>query len=159
MATLTGISGGSGALANFAAFGNAGIAKFATLIPLIGKGTASGSGVYATLRRHGVLSGYQVPAGKKLVVVGALLRSSAGVNAEFGLGHGDTDVGFNSSSTPTNYMQNYVDFIPGINTLIFSSFMAVVPEGKYPYGIAAIGSGTWDATFHGYEIDAEATSI
>lgn len=156
MATLGSSGGGFGSFTNFAALKNSGYSKFATVVPLFGKTTSSGGAAYATLRRAGMLSGYQVPSGKKFTMLGALFNGGTG--GEFGIGHGDSDVGFLSSSAPTNFVQNFLDILTTGNGR-YISFIIIIPEGRYPYVVTPLSSGNGDSFVYGYELDAEATSI
>lgn len=96
----------------------------------------------STLRRANVASGFQVPSTKTLTVK-ALLYSS-GASARLTVGYGDTDVGNNSASAPTNPVTiggsttvsapwAYVSTNTANNPPagIFIDFQ--VPQNKYPY--------------------------
>lgn len=155
MATLGG-TGGSSVFSNFAALQNNGFSKFASVTTLVGRTTVGGSAYYATLRKLGDTFGYQVPNGKKLVLMGALITAAAGT--DIAIGHGDTDVGMLSSTTPTNFTQNYFD-ITTVATGQQMSFVAIVPAGRYPFMTAALSSANGYGYWYGYEINADATSI
>ena len=62
---------------------------------------ASGTSRYSTMANKNSSSGYQVPTGKKLVIY-ALKHYNSVVLSWFDFGYADNDVGFYTSTVPTN---------------------------------------------------------
>ena len=117
---------------------------------------------YATPRVFGESSGYQVPAGKKFIVMGIRIASNTPGFTTAALGSADADVGFNSGSPPTGDISITYD-IPAsaaIGTFKYS-LVAPIPENKYlSINNGSAGGGFAAATIiYGFEIDADATVI
>ena len=135
--------------------GNAAIKNIAKIKSFISSHTAANP--YATLRENGVLSGYIVPAGKKLVIVGGNLYSTVSTT-DWALGYADTDVGLNVGAPGINWTGNiYLNSIAAA-TPTATGILFVIPENKYPGAIFATG-GVAEALFYGYEIDQNAVLL
>lgn len=116
------------------------------LIVLVAAWKAGGGASNTTFRAPGATSGYQVTAGKSFYGVAAIFRGSigAGTNGNLLLGYGDTDVGVNSGSQPTNPASAFAgcDFTNGsgniqIQAAVTESLANImgskIPATKYPY--------------------------
>ncbi len=111
---------------------------FTDLTNLIVLTAAHSAGNLSTLRLPGASSGYQVPAGKTLKIWAIRQYTTSSYVAPTSLGYGDTDVGYNSGSTPTNpiyYSVGANAYTAGATTGITeTSLLFSVPTGKYVFG-------------------------
>lgn len=119
---------------------------------------------FATLREMGQTSGYQVPAGKKFVVVAVVIRTTGGsVGASLGLWGADSDVGFSSGSAPSNTdptvnsSDSNVYVMTAASELIELSSPYEIAATKYPYVYVTSGVGVWHV--YGFELDADAETL
>ncbi len=126
-------------------------------------GFVNGVGLNATLRELGETSGYLVPTGK---VFRILAYSISNYGSSDGLypGYGDTDVGQQSSSSPTGAVNPLSGGGFLINTTSANATNLVtlelslgsgllIPAETYPY-IASGGTMVGTILAHGYEEDA-----
>lgn len=99
---------------------------------------------FTTLRTTNGSSGYQVPGGKSLKIIG--YDSSVAVGAAaggLGILYGDTDVGLDSASAPTNPIyQNANGSASTILLAVSAGFFGAavnftIPTGKYPAVVCA----------------------
>lgn len=123
--------------------------------------TSAGGTRYATARALGGTAGYQVPGGDQFRIVAARITGDS--NPDWGIGYGDTDVGFNSASAPTTPV-----YIFGTSDAVFYSTTAggpsevafaepedttggfIVPASKYPFIVENAGTAFAGFLF-GYE--------
>jgi hypothetical protein len=106
-------------------------------IALLFNSYGSVSARYTTLRLNG--AAYQVPVGKKLILVAVEWSSSTAAGALFSGGYGDTSV-LDSASAPTNFVSNF--FSPGasgasVGAVAKGFIYAEVPAGKYPVSLTS----------------------
>lgn len=107
----------------------------------------------ATFRQPNGTSGYAVPGGQTLTIIGVQIHAAVGSSAQLGLVYSDNDVGFNSTTAFTNPVYQFGDanfsffrnpgvtangLAPGMPQSFATYFQ--VPTGKYP-GINHTGAG------------------
>ena len=111
-------------------------------------GCGSGGNLYGTARQLNASAGYQVPVGKtfRVLAVRTLQTTlSQGINT----GYGDTDVGKNSGSAPTNsvWASGDKDIIGMINSSQYGEYSwptnFTIPAGKYPACYVTTGGAAW----------------
>ena len=118
---------------------------FTDLTNMIVLNCAANSTKTSTARLPGGTSGYAVPAGKTLRILAMQLSGS--IDYGCSVGYGDTDVGINSASVPTNYL-NWVGHTsaPNASDKPFTpanggvSCNWTVPTGKYPCSDSSTGA-------------------
>lgn len=114
------------------------------------------SNSYSVLNEAKDASGaYQVPTGKKFVALAVICFSKVATYGTFGIGYGDTDIGEDSASQPTNPVLagGYI-FQGAFNTqkTEFAIRFEIAAE-KYGY-VGLIGASPRGCTVVGYEEDA-----
>lgn len=125
---------------------------FTNIADLIILATVNSTNLYGTFRISSGSSGYQVTSGKTYTVYAIrLFSTTASAWVSQAVGYGDTDVGLNSGSPPTNNVQSFGTAIPSVaGTADAEAPMKfAIPAQKYPY-IAGTG-GTCTAVIYGYE--------
>lgn len=114
---------------------------------------------FATLRDVNASSGYQVPAATTFRVAAVEIIYSGFISA-VEIGYGDTDVGMQSASAPTNVVypggsqSNFSIVGPGTNSSYQTSMQIDIPTGKYPCvgSLGAAGSAQAAVKVYGYEV-------
>ncbi|MDP3937090.1 MAG: hypothetical protein Q8R92_03035 [Deltaproteobacteria bacterium] len=124
-------------------------------------GVTAAAGVvrYTTLRKINAAAGYQVTAGKTLVITRILYTASA-VIAPWTAGYGDDDVAFSSAVAPANAVGSDGSLTPAGNLLLAATANVIydvdyyleVPAGKYPMIFLEQASDTVRVYFLGHEV-------
>ena len=130
----------------------------ANLIVLIGR--TSTTNRYSTGRLFSASSGYQVTAAKTLKIMAGRVRTGTASNEiQLRLGYGDTDVGQDSSSAPTNPVWNggdtsiaQISVIGTVATEFAADCYMNIPATKYPCIDDGSTGGGCSYTLYGYEV-------
>jgi hypothetical protein len=121
----------------------------------------AGSGVrYGTPVEFGTASGgsgYAVSASNVFIALGIKIAETGAVtNCPYGIGVGDTDVGFSSASAPTNATYGSTSptfFTTGTAVGVqYHSFCMRVPASKYLYVTTNDTNANTNFVIYGYEI-------
>lgn len=117
----------------------------------------------ATPREVGDYSGgYQVPAGRKFVVVAVRAVHIGGTGVYTHIGTGTSDVGFASASAPTGTeltspSYGALHITTTAQEHVQKDVVMVVPETLYLHVFCSSSEVYW--TIYGFEVDATATTI
>jgi hypothetical protein len=110
----------------------------------------SSTNVYSGFRKSTGSGGFQIPAGKKFVIKAIRIKADS-TNADCRISYGDTDVGINSGSPPTNVVHEFGGTFTAYsvsseaNITADAQFTSIfeVPAGKYLTGFATNGVSIW----------------
>jgi hypothetical protein len=165
MATLSGFSSGGSAITQegWSNTVNSSIAKRKVLT-----GVFTNVAPYCTFRAPGTSSGYQVPSGKKFIIVAArLVQYNGAAGIAYGIASTSADAGFSSNTAPASGTHDFGTLtFSSLSNLyvstaayekIWRSLLYVVPAGRYITAYFSPNLGY--ITLVGYEIDATATTI
>lgn len=118
----------------------------------------AGSDKWSTFREQFATAGYVVPAGKTLYVTEIRFLGGS-IATTFRLLYGDTDVGQNGATAPTNSVYQaggtgltqapYRAAVP--DTMYNLPFFMTIPTGKYPALLTILAAATLQAQVHGHE--------
>lgn len=161
MATLGGGGSGGADSTTGVIFGGSKIVTIAPIISLTCSASGGSSQVYGTFRKTGETSGYQVPPGKRFVAIAARAAVSGAAATLCNIGSSTNDVGFYSSSAPSNFYSTSIIFIrsTGPNFETWSGVLSF-PAGTYVSGLLnAVASVNVYGVLFGYEIDEDAESL
>ena len=134
-----------------------GFVTFVDLENLLTLGTGCGGNGFSTYRNHNASAGYTVTALKTLQLKALSVRELSNVNKAIQVGYGDTDVGLNSLTPPTNPVYCFGGSLTANNIALLFLGAATqrsapirfdVIAGKYPFNEGAGSSGT----IYGYEV-------
>ncbi len=134
-----------------------GFHHFVDVETLLVLGVGVGGNGFGTYRDHNGSAGYAVTALKTLQLKALSARELVNTSKAVQVGYGDTDVGLNSLSPPTNPVYTFGGSLTANNTALLFLLAATqnsvpirfdVPAGKYPFQECANAS----TTVYGYEV-------
>lgn len=158
MATLSNfLSGELGELVNNAYLLTGKQGKFKNLY-----GYTRSSNTYCTLRERGAGAGYQVPVGKKFLLLGGRYGRFAGTSTSgVGIQAGPNDVGLNTSTAPSTseFLNTAAINLAIIGSELSGHWVHVRPFVAGQYIFFYNDDGSWDVEFYGLELDANAVTF
>lgn len=123
----------------------------------------SNTGPLGTPREIGSTSGYQVPVGKKYIVLGVkVVAKGATVASDYmGLQAAGQDVGLNTLTSPTGKDSDdnsrTIGYFTAVSEEVRRSTFMVIPAGRYLLTVTGNAIAYW--TIYGFEVDANATTF